>query len=253
MIQIEDLVDRYLSWLKDRTLLRTLKGATEITTPYLDRHNDYIQIYAKPDDLGLTLTDDGYTLDDLEASGCSLSSTRRQALLKVTLNGFGVKLHDGALTVHATPDNFPIKKHNLIQAMLAVNDLFYLVPSITKSLFAEDVMDWLDLSDIRYVPRMKFSGASGFDHVFDFTIPKSRVRPERVLRAISSPSRDKAESFAFAWHDTREARPPHAMAYAMLNDNERPVTSSVTDALQAYGIRPIAWSHREQVREELAA
>ena len=102
MSEIEDLVTHYHAWLKDRTLLKQLQGWTEITTPFLDRHNDYVQIYASRMGAGIVLTDDGYTLDDLEASGCSLESPRRRALLDATLNGFGVKMDGRALTVHAT-------------------------------------------------------------------------------------------------------------------------------------------------------
>jgi hypothetical protein len=253
MSEIEDLVGRYQTWLKDRTVLRRIRDWTEITTPYLDRHNDYVQIYAKRDDDGILLTDDGYTLEDLEASGYSLDSQKRKALLQTTLNGFGVKLQQGALVVRATPENFPIRKHSLIQSVLAVNDLFYLSTPITASLFFEDVTAWLDQQDVRYVAHVKLPGVSGFDHVFDFVIAKSRQKPERILRAIGSPSRDKAESFAFAWHDTRDARPKNATAFALLNDGERAVGSAVTDALTAYGIRPVPWSKRDQVREELAA
>ena len=72
------------------------------------------------------LTDDGYILDDLEQSGCKIDSPKRQALFKTTLNGFGIQMNEKALEVHASADNFPLRKHNLVQAMLAVNDLFYL-------------------------------------------------------------------------------------------------------------------------------
>ncbi len=47
------------------------------------------------------------------------------------------------------------------------------------SLFYEDVVTWLDLHEIRYTPKVKFTGKSGFDHLFDFVIPKSRSSPER--------------------------------------------------------------------------
>jgi hypothetical protein len=97
----------------------------EITTPYLDRHNDALQIYVRAENGGYVLTDDGYTIHDLQASGCNLTG-KRQDLLKMTLSGFGVKLRDEALEVQSTADTFPLKKHSLVQAMLAVNDLFYL-------------------------------------------------------------------------------------------------------------------------------
>ena len=48
MIQeIDRLLNDYIAWLKDKTVLRQIDNWVEITTPYLDRHNDYIQIYAQ--------------------------------------------------------------------------------------------------------------------------------------------------------------------------------------------------------------
>lgn len=99
------------------------------------------------------LSDDGYVLQDLELSGCKIDSAKRQGLLKMTLNGFGVQVNNQTLEVHASPDNFALRKHNLVQAMLAVNDLFYLASPVVASLFYEDVVSWLDLSDIRYTPK----------------------------------------------------------------------------------------------------
>ncbi len=254
MIQdIQALLDRYSVWLRDRTNLREIGDCVEITTPYLDRHNDYLQIYAKRADGGFVLTDDGYVLDDLELSGCKIDSPKRQAMFRTTLNGFGVQSNGKALEVKASPGNFPLRKHNLVQAMLAVNDLFYLASPTAASLFHEDVTAWLDLSCIRYTPSVKFTGKSGYDHRFDFVIPKSRVQPERVLRTINRPSRDTAQTTAFSWIDTREVRSPDSRAYAILNDSEQTVSENVLDAMQNYGVRPVPWSGRDEVREELAA
>ncbi|MDI7267949.1 MAG: DUF1829 domain-containing protein [Myxococcota bacterium] len=251
--EVQALLDQYRAWLRDKTTLRQVKDWIEITTPYLDRHNDRLQIYARRRDGGYVLTDDGYVLTDLDQSGCKIDSPKRQALLKMTLNGFGVQVSNQALEVHASPDNFALRKHNLVQAMLAVNDLFYLASPVIASLFYEDVISWLDLSEIRYTPKVKFTGKSGYDHLFDFVIPRSRQEPERILRAISRPSRDTAQAMAFSWIDTREVRPPESRAYAILNDSEHPVSESVLDAMRNYDVRPVLWSGREQVRQELAA
>lgn len=62
----------------------------------------------------------------------------------MTLNGFGAKLNPNqAIEVTATAENFALRKHNLLQAMLAVNDLFYLAKPVVESLFYEDVVTWL--------------------------------------------------------------------------------------------------------------
>lgn len=251
--EIQSLLDRYVVWLKDKTTLRQVKDWIEITTPYLDRHNDYLQIYAKRQNGSYLLTDDGYVLDDLEQNGCKLQSPKRQDLLKMTLNGFGVQLQGNALEVRASPDNFPLRKHNLVQAMLAVNDMFYLAVPMVASLFYEDVVAWLDVHDIRYTPKVKFTGKTGYDHLFDFVIPKSRRQPERIIQTINRPNRDTAHAVVLSWFDTKEVRSADSRAYALLNDSEQTVSPNVLDALRNYDVRPVPWSQRESVREELVA
>ena len=152
------LVDNYYSWLRERTQLKDLDRAVEITTPFLDRHNDYIQIYLINSEEGLLLTDDGYTISDLEISGCNLKTPKRAEALHTTLNGFGVSLVDGELQVKANETDFPSKKHNLLQAILAVNDLFYVARANVQNFFSEDVGLWLDENDVRYVPDATFAG-----------------------------------------------------------------------------------------------
>jgi len=41
--EIQKLLDQYLAWLKEKTTLSQVKDWIEITTPYLDRHNDICQ------------------------------------------------------------------------------------------------------------------------------------------------------------------------------------------------------------------
>lgn len=249
----QNLVEDYIAWLRDKTLLRQVKGWIQITTPYLDRHNDYLQIYVKADNGGYYLTDDGYTINDLEISGCKLESEKRRQLLKLTLNGFGVQLDENALVTRASRASFPMSKHNLIQAMLAVNDMFYLAAPLVKSLFYEDVVSWLNTNDIRYTPKLKFTGKSGYDHVFDFVIPKSKNAPERLLQPVAKPSKERVQLLAFSITDTLETRPEPSLAYALLNDNDTKVPDSVISALRVYGILPVPWSERDSYLSKLAA
>jgi hypothetical protein len=253
MDEIKSLMDNYIEWLRGKTTLRQVDDWVEITTPYLDRHNDYLQIYAMRKNGSYVLTDDGYILGDLEQSGCKLESPKRMALLHTTLNGFGVKLAGSAIEVEASKENFALKKHNLLQAMLAVNDMFYLASPMVSSIFYEDVVAWLDQNEIRYITNVKFTGKSGLDHHFDFVIPKSKKQPDRFLQAINRPSRDEALAAVFAWLDIRDMRTADSKAFAILNDSEREVSSSVREALERYEVRPFTWSRREAAVPELTA
>lgn len=251
---IQKLLDDYTRWLRDKTELREINNHwVQVTTPHLDRHNDCLQFYVKKEGNGYVLTDDGYIISDLISSGCPLDSPKRQELLKIALAGFGVQLNGEQLQLKATPENFSLKKHNLIQAMLAVNDLFYLASPYVASLFYEDVTQWLDLYDIRYTPKVKFTGKSGFDHMFDFVIPRSRQQPERIVQAINNPTSNSAKALVFNWLDTKETRTSESRLYAFLNDGSAAVSPAVVDALRNYDLEPVLWSQREQAREALAA
>ncbi len=107
------------------------------------------------------------------------------------------------------------------------------------SLFYEDVVAWLDGNDVRYTPKVKFTGKTGYDHLFDFVIPKSRQQPERIIQTINRPNRDTAQSVVLSWVDTKEVRSRDSRAYAVLNDPEQPVSPAVIDALRSYDVRPV--------------
>ena len=208
--EMQNLLDEYWKWLRRETDLQQIDGWIQVTTPYLDRHNDYLTIYVTSCNGRYLLTDDGYIVEDLEQSGCRINSPKRRSLFETTLNGFGIQVNEetNALEVWSSKDEFALKKHNIVQAMLAVNDFFYLATPIT-SLFPEEVASWLNINNIRYTPDLKLTGQSGYDHRFDFVIPKSSEQPERIIRAINRPTRDTTEAIVFSWMDTRETRSPN--------------------------------------------
>lgn len=251
--EIEQLTENYFKWLKDKTILKQTQEWVEITTPFLDRHNDYVQIYVKKEGNQFILTDDGYTLSDLRQSGCVLETPKRKQILQTMLNGFGVLKKQEELIIYATTETFNLKKHNLIQAILAINDLFYLATPSIENLFLEDVTKWLDDNDIRYTPQIKLTGDSQYDHLFHFVIPKSRKAPERIMRAMSNPNRDSAESFLLAWQDTKNTRNIDSTAIAILNDQEHKISPSVMTAINNYEIIGIPWKERDKHIEKLAA
>jgi hypothetical protein len=251
---IQNKIDNYLDWLRQGITVRQISEYwTEITTPFLDRHNDHLQIYAKKEGETYTITDDGYILDDLEHSGCSLETPKRQLLLQTTLNGFGLDNTHGRLSVNSSEKEFPRHIHNLLQGMLAINDLFATARSTVLSLFYEDVESWLEEKDIRYTPKARFMGRSRYEHTFDFVIPHSRKAPERFIQTLNRPSRDTTQRLAFAWMDVRDNRPKDAIAYAILNDADIKIGDETIEAMTAYNITPVRWTHREQYIKQLAA
>jgi len=250
--ECEQLVEAYVEWLRKGLSVEPLDAACELTTPFLDRHNDHLQIYAVKQNGKIVLSDDGYILSDLRTSGLDLNTPKRKAVLEAVLNGFGVHTDGKQIVVEASVRNLGQRLHALVQAMVAVNDMFVMAQPRVAGFFWEDVKEYLDRHDVRYSPRVKISGRSGFDHAIDFLVPKSRSRPERFIQAINAPYKNTIGAYLFALGDTREARGDGAEAYAFLNDQEREVGGDVIEALEAYEVKPALWSRREDYAEALA-
>src|SRR4030042_5474974 len=122
--ECKQMIDAYIEWLRKGLSVESLEKACELTTPFLDRHNDHIQIYAVKRDGKIILSDDGYILSDLRTSGLELMTPKRKTVLDSLLNGFGVKLEGNQLFIEASQKNIGQRLHSLIQAMLSVNDMF---------------------------------------------------------------------------------------------------------------------------------
>lgn len=253
--ECQKLIDAYVGWLRQGLSVDDVGEACELTTPFLDRHNDHLQVYATRRNGNILLSDDGYILSDLRTSGLEVDTPKRKIVLESILNGLGVRSERGQLLVEASNSNLGQRLHSLVQAMLAINDMFVMGQFRVASFFFEDVRQFLDAHDVRYTPRVKLAGKSGYDHGVDFLIPKSRQRPERILQAIAAPKKDNIFAYLWTLSDTRAARVEESEpeAYAFLNDQEQAIGGDVLEALTAYRVVPAIWSQRDKYVKALVA
>lgn len=252
---IDNLVNKYIDFIKENMSIDKIDDTSyEIETPFLDRRNDFITIYVvfdKQDKNNIVLTDNGYTLADLELSGLEFNTKKRKQELQTVLNGFGVQMDkDKRLFVNATAESFAHKKHNLIQALLGVNDMFVLAQNKVMNLFYEDVGYYFDENDIRYTPNVILEGKSHFNHKFEYIIPKSKYAPERTIKLLNRPKTENLKATLFAFEDTGDKR--HGKGYIILNDEES-IKTDLIEAINEYKITPILWSQKNNYKEELAA
>jgi hypothetical protein len=244
--ECQRLIDQYFQWLRKELEVKEFEGYCQISTPFLDRNNDAIEILIEKRDGSLRLTDDGYTIRDLRASGLEFTTEKRKGHLDAILNGFGVMRQDDEIFVISSLEDFPQKKHNLVQSLLAVNDMFVMAEAHVVSLFKEDVAAYLEQFRVPAFSDLKLSGKSGLDHKFDFGLPKTDGNPQRVLQAINNLTKDYATSLAFAVTDVRLLRAESLGAFAMVNDTIRPSSEEYLSVLRIYDIHPLLWSNRQE-------
>ena len=244
----QQVIAEYLKWIKDNTVTKTVEEGKvcSISTPFLDRHNDHLDIYLLKTNDNLKLTDNGYTIADLKMSGFEINTPKRESILKTALNGFGVKMNgNDELYVDANPQNIGQKKHYLLQAILAVNDMFNLAQETVYALFKEDVELYFKSNDIFFSKDIKLTGKSGFDHNIDFLIPASKNRPERLIKAINTAKKDTVLSSIMAFNDINQTRETPTKNFVVYNDLEKEVSKDVIGALDNYSVKHIPWSHKE--------
>ena len=244
----QHVIAEYLKWIKDNTVTKTVEEGKvcSISTPFLDRHNDHLDIYLLKTNDNLKLTDNGYTIADLKMSGFEINTPKRESILKTALNGFGVKMNgNDELYVDANPQNIGQKKHYLLQAILAVNDMFNLAQETVYSLFKEDVELYFKSNDIFFSKDIKLTGKSGFDHNIDFLIPASKNKPERLIKAINTAKKDTVLSSIMAFNDINQTRETPTKNFVVYNDLEKEVSKDVIGALDNYAVKHIPWSKKE--------
>lgn len=252
--EVRQLVDAYAEWLRRGISAEAISDdLVEITTPFLDRHNDHLQVYAKRLDGRFVISDEGETIADLVASGVDVRQVRRRQMIEGVARGFGVQSERGTLQVEATQNQLGRRMHSLIQAMLAVNDMYVLARSRIESFFLEDVQSFLTSAEVRFTPRVKLAGKSGYDHSVDFLVPRSSRSPDRVVQAVSNPNKATVSNVLFGISDVKAARSDDLWAYAMLDDRDHEVVADVVEAFAAYDVKATMWSERSSVVELLLA
>ncbi len=253
IMDCQHVLDEYLRWVKDATLVRTIEHGEEciMTTPFLDRHNDHLELHVRSENGVVRLGDGGYTMADLRMSGFDMTTPKRERIVRTVLNGFGVMMSDDdELYVEATQKTTGQKKQYLLQAILAVNDMHTLAQESVTSIFREDVEEYLTSNGVVFTKSVKLTGKSGIHHTIDFLVPASAHRPERLIRTINNATKDKVLSSIMAFTDIRSVRDNQLRSIVVVNDEAADISGEVLHAMESYDVHPVVWSKRAAAIEE---
>ncbi|MDO4605023.1 MAG: DUF1829 domain-containing protein [Helcococcus sp.] len=244
-----DYIKEYTDWLYNNITQTNIDdNLIEITTPFLDRHNDYTQVYIKiKNGIPNEVSDMGYTIDDLIMSGFEFNSNKRKELMNIIINRNGVTLDNGVLTVNINSvTEIPEAKHKLLQTIISINDMFVLNRSNINNLFFEEVNAFFEKNNIIYSENINFIGKSKLQNSYDYVLPRTKNNPERIIDVVNSLDKNKSKQIIFSWNDIVSTRKEGTLNIVIIND-ENKFSEESLNALKAYGIYPILWSliHKE--------
>ena len=243
MMDIQKMLDDYSSWLRKEISVSKHGEYYELTTPFLDRFNDYLQIYVKQNESGeITLTDDGYIIGNLLSSGISLgSNSKRKAMLDRILRNYSMELVNDSITTNATIQDFPQKKHHMVQAMLSIDDIFEVSREKIENFFIEDMQTFFDKNNIFYSRDFSLIGKTGSLYTYEFHFQRTKNNPERFCKPLNKLREQSRNLTIFNWLDTKEKRHDEGKLIVVLNDTNTIETKDI-DALKRYDIIPVMFS-----------
>lgn len=118
----------YDEWNSKKLILEDFNDFIEITTPFVDMHHDFIQLYfVKEEKNNFKITDGSYILSELKILGIEIKKSRkRNEFFRTYLNTFGVQYNektDELFVTFSDLSEYPEKQHRLIQCILRISDM----------------------------------------------------------------------------------------------------------------------------------
>ena len=258
---LQTYIDNYEKWLFDNRNISKTKEPVVVNSPCLDRHNDYFQIHIKKQgNKEFLISDDNYTVDDLEMSGCDVTGVDKPMLNYLAgRNGAAIGKNNNIYAV-AFLEDLAQTKHDVLQAMLSINDIFYIEKNTKPMLFNSEMVKWLVASEIRFISQFKVEGVSGINHFCDFVIPKSQQSGERFLFACNCADRAFINNLAYLWNDIAPNRDNGSKCYIFVNDENKMYmdkfkdSQAVCNQLEApANMTIIPWTKRSEFLPDLIA
>jgi len=243
----------YMEWLNKEITINKIGNFLEITSPFLDRYNDYLQVYINiTNNNDIYLTDDGYIINNLKMSGIDVDSPKRKELINTFLRKYGVNLSNEEIYTECSYNDFPEKLMFLMQAMLKIDDVFMLSKNKVLSLFNEDIEKFFKENDIYYSANVNFIGKSGLYYSYDYLLQRTKNKPERLCKVITNPTIQNFKNNAFMWNDTKETRNDDSQFIVLLND-KTPIPPNILSGYENYDIKTILWSEKDEKIDLLTA
>lgn len=235
-----NILYEYVNWIKDNTDIRHINDQSVIiTTPFLDSYNDHVEIIVYKKNSWYVMTDDGWTIANLNMKWVDVKSWKRGIIFSQILNSFWVTLdeHD-CLSVECNSSNLWQKKHKLLQAIIAVWDMYVLSRENVFSIFSEEVELFFKSKWLFPSKNIKISWKSWFDHNINFIFNATSNRKELLLQVINSPQKDKIQQVLFSYNDISWIR-DEADRFVIINDNDKPISNEYLKAFEQYWIIPL--------------
>ncbi|WP_139993655.1 DUF1829 domain-containing protein [Kurthia sp. Dielmo] len=250
---IDQLNQIYSKWNQENIKLVDHGDFVEIITPFVDNHHDLLHVVMYHKDNQIVISDDGYTLNELKTYEIDYKkSTKRQEFLNQTLNSFGVKISlDSELLITINSlEEYPTQLFRILQCIIRISDMMLTSRTNITSIFFEEVSNLFEDYDIRAISDVSITGKTGNANQFDFIIPRSKKKVEKIIKTINNPTKEAYKSPLLSFLDIKENRSNSEFIVIANDDNK--IDKKFLTSLANYEIEVLRWSKKDDWVKELA-
>ncbi|GAB2558461.1 DUF1828 domain-containing protein [Gracilibacillus alcaliphilus] len=261
-MNVEQISKEYFNWFKQNNQFTLHKDVIELSTPSVDSFGDNINLILKPEGDKIRISDDAYVVWNLESHGLNITKkSKRNNLLNSILSYESVSLDNSTNEIYkiSSMKNIGQSIHEVIQSISKITDLMYLNKPNVKSIFSEDVFNYLkeNKDDYDYFPNLQIIGQSKLPFNFD-ALFTTENRVKKLSRFYNSFSKSTMENALLSWLDTIQYREERfdgslQMAIVVNDENNKKLSREYLDALSEYKIEVIPFSDKQRFRKSLGA
>ena len=228
-----------------------------IRTPYLYPDGDNIDLFCKPHDDIVLVSDLGETLRWLRMQTVSpRRSPKQKALIEDACQTHGVELYKGVLLARCRPgDQLSAVAFRVAQAALRVSDMWFTFRTRSVESVNDEVADFLTEREFQFARGEKLMGRSGKVWSPDFHV--RTVRRSSLVYVLSTGSKSAARAIVYqvhtAWYDLNHlAAGPEALKFISLFDDTADVWSDEDFRLAEQLSTVTRWSQPDEFADVLA-
>lgn len=255
----KEIKDSYIEYIKENTHVNLLEGdSQEVITPFVNTYGDGISFTIKYDGNYYILTDDGFTLWDLQLNGIDLTKkNKRHHLLKAILNYNGLELVGEEIIKKTKRNNLGQAIHDMTQVLLNVYDLSLLHPQTVQSHFLDDVRSYFDgNTDYNVFPDLSITGKSRLEHKFNFLMMSKGSY--KLVQVHNKLTKEKLHFILASWLDTTENRIKsygrnESLSIIISSDGYKELKEEYEEALNEYGVNIIDFQDKKRLKAQLGA
>ncbi len=179
----DQTITAYLATLKEGFACAARpNGRLCVVTPYLYPDHDNIEVFVRPKEDRVFVSDLGETLRYLDTNGMDIMSTPNLLFAARRIaGGFGVEIREGILVKDGPPAAVGQLVFDVVSAAQAVASLLYGNRSYEPQVFDDEVAEYLESHDLAVERPYQVTGQSG---------KKFSVSMSRTGSAASGPGRN---------------------------------------------------------------